>query len=46
LRHYWWLRSPGYYAGYAAIVDGNVFDHGGYVGNAYGGVRPALWLSL
>ncbi len=44
----WWLRSPGRYDTYAAVVIGNpggVLDHGLPVFNALG-VRPALRLNL
>jgi hypothetical protein len=46
----WWLRSPGYYSIYAALVltDGLV-NLGGYdvdFVSVYGGVRPVLWLNL
>ncbi|MCR5323813.1 MAG: DUF6273 domain-containing protein [Lachnospiraceae bacterium] len=51
---YWWLRSPGYYANFAASVhfDGDVnyfgtnvrdYADGFFVGNA---VRPALYINL
>ncbi|MCL2678562.1 MAG: DUF6273 domain-containing protein [Clostridiales bacterium] len=54
---WWWLRSPGFDSGSAAIVDGdgsvgvrgyNVHVGDYYVYNDYasGGVRPALWLDL
>jgi len=48
---WWWLRSPGYssYRGYSAAfvsVDGHVSVLGSSILNAYGGVRPALWLNL
>ena len=44
---WWWLRSPGDLADYAAIVGygGVVNELGSLVGSSYG-VRPALWLSL
>ena len=44
---WWWLRSPGNRASYAAFVggDGSVHGHGSFVDNS-SGVRPALWLSL
>ena len=44
----WWLRSPGYYAYYAARVDDNgyVYSYGYYVNRGYGAVRPALWVNL
>jgi len=42
----WWLRSPGYYANYAAYIhpDG-VHPDGGPV-NDVRGARPAMWLNL
>jgi len=45
---WWWLRSPGYYAEYAAVVSigGSVHIRGDYVYSGAGGVRPALWLNL
>jgi hypothetical protein len=48
---WWWLRSPGYNSYNAAIVSYDGHFHvdgyiGSYVGNDYGGVRPALWLNL
>ena len=45
---YWWLRSPGYKARYAAYVHcyGLVNFDGRYVDNTYDGVRPALYLNL
>ncbi|GHU64986.1 hypothetical protein AGMMS49983_11940 [Clostridia bacterium] len=45
---FWWLRSPGIYAGGAADVygDGGVNDSGLYVTHDYIGVRPALYLNL
>ena len=44
----WWLRSPGYDAGYAGYVDvdGNVDGWGFFVDNEYTGVRPALWVNI
>jgi tetratricopeptide (TPR) repeat protein len=46
--HWWWLRSPGDNARYAANVsyDGDVYVDGNYVVNSSFGVRPALWLNL
>ena len=45
---WWWLRSPGLYSDYAAIVSnvGSV-SSGGYL-VSYGdvAVRPALWVNL
>ena len=40
----WWLRSPGSYAKYAAIVTGGgcVYDDGYGIGGAVVCVRPAL----
>jgi hypothetical protein len=45
--YWWWLRSRGDYAHYAANVNygGGVNDCGHSV-NRVGGVRPALWLNL
>ena len=45
---WWWLRSPGYNARYAASVnyDGSVDAYGNYVDIGDNGVRPALWLNL
>ena len=45
---WWWLRSPGYDQGFAAIVDyGGSFSYGGDgVGDDSGCVRPALWINL
>ena len=45
---WWWLRSPGLYQNCAALVDddGSVGYGGNYVFNAYGAVRPALWINL
>ena len=45
---WWWLRSPGDYAYYAADVDGDGYvDRGGYyVDNDYFAVRPALRIYL
>lgn len=42
--NWWWLRSPGYYASYAAFVGncGFVCTHGYYVLDDSIGVRPAL----
>ena len=43
---WWWLRSPGLDRRYAARVfaDGSLYDCG--VLDAYGCVRPALWVNL
>lgn len=44
---WWWLRSPGFNAGYAADVDDGGYVYGiGVVVDYVRGVRPALWLSL
>jgi tetratricopeptide (TPR) repeat protein len=44
---WWWLRSPGYGAGCAAIVyDGGDVDAIGSYVDFDVGVRPALWLNL
>ncbi|MCL1799493.1 MAG: DUF6273 domain-containing protein [Eggerthellaceae bacterium] len=45
---WWWLRSPGGYAGHAALVigGGGVYASGYDVDYDSGGVRPALWLNL
>ena len=45
---FWWLRSPGYYADYAARVNdsGRVYSDGFSVGYSGYAVRPALWLNL
>jgi len=45
---WWWLRSPGSGAGYAARVGdgGGVYVRGYGVVRGDGGVRPALWLNL
>lgn len=44
----WWLRSPGYYADYAASVcnDGHVNDYGYSVDINSHGCCPALYLNL
>jgi len=44
---YWWLRSPGFLADYAAIVraDGYVYSDGLSVYDSYG-IRPAFKLNL
>ena len=43
-----WLRSPGYDLYGAANVgsDGSVYCSGHNVSDVYGGVRPALWITL
>lgn len=45
---WWWLRTPGNYRTYVAIVSGNGFvDCSGCgVDSNNGGVRPALWITL
>ena len=45
---YWWLRSPGYSADYAAFVfvNGYVNSNGHYVSSSDDAVRPALWVNL
>lgn len=45
---YWWLRSPGKYASYAAYVDdlGDVYTDGDSVYYDDRGVRPALYINL
>ena len=43
----WWLRSPGdEKTGAAGVYGGGIINTEGYYVNEYGGVRPALWLSL
>ena len=44
----WWLRSPGNYSLYAAVVynDGFVYDSGDFVHDSDDAVRPALWINL
>lgn len=46
--NWWWLRSPGYGSGRAAIVriDGNVFNYGHIVDYNYDAVRPVLYFNL
>jgi len=46
--NYWWLRSPGAKACFAAIVrsDGLVNTKGRIVDDAGGGVRPAMWVGI
>ena len=44
----WWVRSPGFFRNYAALVgdDGSV-DYGGlYVHYDHAYVRPAMWVSI
>jgi hypothetical protein len=45
---WWWLRSPGDYAGFAAYVPhgGDVDAISSRVDYSFSGVRPALWLNL
>ena len=45
---FWWLRSPGDAQGSSSYVDtgGALYPDGDYVYNAYGVVRPALWVNL
>ena len=45
---YWWLRSPGGFSLHAAYVrdDGSVKYGGRSVDDAYGAVRPALWVDV
>ena len=45
---WWWMRSPGLNANYAASVrnDGSVNISGDIASNVYGAVRPALWINL
>ncbi len=45
---WWWLRSSGVTSHHAADVDydGSVYDHGDFVNNTYGAVRPAIWINL
>ena len=45
---WWWLRSPGDYSSFAAIVydDGFLYLTGSLVDHSSCGVRPALWLNL
>ena len=43
----WWLRSPGdEKTGAAGVYGCGIINTEGYYVNEYGGVRPALWLSL
>jgi len=44
---YWWLRSPGKYQDYAAIVftDGSLGNYHTRVDYGDGAVRPALWIN-
>ena len=45
---WWWLRSPGNYSYYAALVlhGGSVYNRGDYVNYGAIAVRPALWIDL
>ena len=45
---WWWLRSPGGRADFAALVGygGSVLDYGNGVNNDISAVRPALWVNL
>ena len=45
---WWWLRSPGVFSDYAALVitDGDVHGYGRNVDGSGVSVRPALWLNL
>ena len=45
---WWWLRSPGFYQNFAALVDyvGSVDCTGYHVGIDDDAVRPALWINL
>ena len=45
---WWWLRSPGFFSDYAALVnrDGSVINHGCSVRNSSSSVRPAVWVRL
>ena len=45
---YWWLRSSGQKANFAARVypDGSIFVKGNVVDNLNGGVRPAMWIDI
>lgn len=44
----WWLRSPGYEDGNAAIVNynGSVYTSGHIVSNDIDGIRPACWVDI
>lgn len=44
---WWWLRGPGEFSSYAALVgtEGNANDGGNYVNVATGGIRPAMWIT-
>jgi hypothetical protein len=46
--HWWWLRSPGRFAGCAANVGfrGEILAYGDFVDGSDRGIRPALWLNL
>ena len=45
---YWWLRTPGAYSSYAAIVDydGSINDRGLSADSDIGAVRPVIALRL
>ena len=45
---WWWLRSPGYSSGMAAVVliDGSVYNDGLNVINVSFTVRPTLWIKF
>jgi len=45
---WWWLRSPGDQAYYAACINdsGSVFYHGDFVSDKRMGIRPACWVNL
>lgn len=45
---WWWLRSPGRYADFTALVgrEGAVDMYGGTVITAFAAVRPAMWIDL
>lgn len=45
---YWWLRSPGWDTGYAALVryDGYIYQYNACVDDVRAAVRPALWVNF
>lgn len=45
---WWWLRLPGFFQDYAALVshNGSVSYYGSDVSNGHGCVRPAMWISI
>lgn len=45
---WWWLRGPGEFTKYAALVgtEGNANNGGNYVDRITGAVRPAMWLTV